>query len=252
MVFFYILTSIYGQKKHTPVLQTYTLNEENSFTMITVPGKNYSIGQTEVTQALYQAVMKDNPSNFGNGENPPVDGINWYDAIVFCNKLSLLLNKTPAYSVNGVTDPDEWGYEPHGATSLPEMAQVDWNTEADGFRLPTEDEWEYAAAAGTDSKYAGENLKDSAWYRKNSDFTPQSVASKAPNKWGLYDMSGNVWEWVWDKYKKDSIYRVYKGGSSSSDKKLCQIKFQGHHYPSRNAMCYSYLLFGFRIARGAK
>ena len=135
MVFFYILTSIYGQKKNTPVLQTYTLNEENSFTMITVPGKNYSIGQTEVTQALYQTVMEDNPSNFGNGENPPVDGINWYDAIVFCNKLSLLLNKTPAYSVNGVTDPDEWGYEPHGATSLPEMAQVDWNTEADGFRL---------------------------------------------------------------------------------------------------------------------
>ncbi len=222
-----------------------------SFKMITIPGHNYAVLSTEVPQSLYNYVMEidseDNPAKFCNGDNPPQDSISWYDTIVFCNKLSLVLGKTPAYSVDGSVNPDDWDYEPHCAAVLTK-APVEWNKEADGFRLLTEAEWEFAAAAGQSTEYSGSNDPDEiAWYRKNSGQQAQSCGLKKPNQWGIYDMSGNLWEWVWDKHSEKRLYRVLKGGSCSSDKNLCKINQKGHHYPSRNALCYSYLTFGFRI-----
>lgn len=229
----------------------FILPSGESFEMVNIPGKSYAAGQTEVTQAVYNAIMGDNPSTFESENTPAVDTVSWWDTIVFCNKLSLALNKTPCYSIKGSTDPDTWDYEPHSAAGL--FEQVEWNKNADGFRLLTEEEWEFAARGNKNTKFSGsDNIEEIAWYRKNSGLLPHDTATKKANDFGLYDMSGNVWEWIWDMYDNNPHFRIYKGGSCSSDSSLCQISFRGHHYPSRNAMSYSYLTFGFRIAMNTK
>jgi len=223
-------------------------NVENSFIMIQIPNKDYAIGQTEVTQSLYEAVMGDNPSSSGGDfENPPVDSVTMYDAIIFCNTLSILLEKTPVYSIDGNTDPEFLSGEFENGVLHNGTLVQDLN--ADGFRLPLEEEWEYAAKANCDYKYAGSNdAKEVAWFNRTSTYRTHDVATKKPNDFGLYDMSGNVWEWCWNRFEDGSLFRVYKGGSYGSDKELCEISFRGHHYPSRNQPCYSYFSFGFRIA----
>jgi len=220
--------------------------DDISFAMVRIPGRNYEVCTTETTQELYEKIMGDNPSYY-SGEMFPCDSMSWYDCIVFCNKLSLSTGKNPYYSVNGETDPDKWDYEPHGATSIKdEVKTVDG---ADGFRLLTEEEWEFAARGGENFIYAGSD--DSSvvgWNRKNSGYAIHKVASKKSNGYGLYDMCGNVWEWVFDVYPGNSHFRIYKGGSWASENKLCEIDFTGKHYPSRTGPCYSYYDFGFRFA----
>ena len=142
----------------------------------------FSIGKYEVTQALYESVMGNNPSEFRGGDLP-VESVTWYDAIEFCNKLSEREGLQPAYKVNG--------------------KNVEWNRNADGYRLPTEAEWEYAAKGGNGSpgnyRYAGSNDADSvAWHEDNCRKHTLPVGKKAPNDLGIYDMSGNVSEWCWD------------------------------------------------------
>lgn len=217
-----------------------------SFLMVIIPGKNYAVCNTETTQQLYEKVMGDNPSHFVD-ERFPVDSVSWYDCIVFCNKLSILLGKNPCYSVDGKTDPDEWDYEIHCASSLNGTVEIIENS--DGFRLLTEEEWEYAAAGSDSFNFSGtENPLEDGWFRENSGYTTHTVAGKKANAYGLYDMTGNVWEWVFDAFDKNKHYKIYKGGSWASDSKLCSIAFKGHHYPSRNGPCYSYFAFGFRFA----
>jgi formylglycine-generating enzyme required for sulfatase activity len=172
----------------------------------------FLMSTTEITQAQYQAVIGSNPSFFTGDISRPVERVSWYDTIVFCNKLSLREGLSPVYSLFGSSDPAVWGPPPNDQmtnwdTSPPSLPDPSWdpvtmNIDAKGYRLPTSAEWEYAARGGApvDSfTYSGSNtIDDVAWYSGNAGDTTHPVGGLAPNKLGLYDMSGNVGEWVWD------------------------------------------------------
>lgn len=166
--------------------------------MVSIPGTGYSMLNTEVTQKLYTSVMGSNPSDY-KGDNNPVENVSWYDAIYFCNKLSKKLGLTPVYAVNGKTDVATWNYTPHNGNSI--RGQVTQNTKANGFRLPTTEEWEYAARGGQNYTYSGSNdLNEVGWYAGNSGGKTHPVAQKKANGYGLYDMSGNVRELCWEVF----------------------------------------------------
>lgn len=184
-------------------------NSKPVLEMIKIPDTYFSISKTEVTQKQYKKVMKCNPS-FYKGDNYPVNYISWYDAVVFCNKLSIKENLSPVYSVNGETNPAKWNYNPHKGEIFSE--KVIQNFLADGYRLPLYEEWYKAAAGGKDYVFSGsEDVSEVAWLKSNSDRRIHEVATKAPNAYGIYDMSGNVWEWNQDLYL--NTQRRFSGGS---------------------------------------
>ena len=200
--------------------------------------KDFYLMENEVTQALYERVMGENPSRF-KGANRPVEHVSWYDAVKFCNKLSQMEGLDQCYTING--------------------SDVSWsNKSCNGWRLPTEAEWEYAARGGQSYKYAGNNNVDEvAWYGGNSGDETHPVGQKKPNGFGLYDMSGNVAEWVWDwngEYSSQSgtdlvgpssgTYRVFRGGGWDSSAGNTRVS---HRYWIRPG----YVIFGngFRPGR---
>ncbi|MFA5527463.1 MAG: SUMF1/EgtB/PvdO family nonheme iron enzyme, partial [Peptostreptococcales bacterium] len=255
--------------------------------------KGYNIGTYEVTQEQYQSVMGKNPSYFdGSDDNwvgnvltqmpdgsyiymfdlvkssdgapkgtvpgevqarRAVDSVSWYDALVFCNKLSMLSNFTPVYSINGSTNPKDWGIVPTSNNDAWNAVAANWD--ANGYRLPTSAEWYIASRAGTDKLFYGKEdditsfdllvkmRDDYAWYVHNSSVPlsntelgyTHEVGKRLPNPWGLYDMYGNVNEWCWDFDSNTFPYgvvdpigptadvtsntsrRTYSGGSSHTD-----------------------------------
>lgn len=214
--------------------------QNSSAKMIAIPQKKFEIMSTEVTQKLYQSIMGENPSYF-NGDDLPVECVSWYDAIYFCNKLSEKHGYTPVYAVNGQTAVSLWKYIPHKCSSI--VGTITQNTNANGFRLPSNIEWEYAAYGGQKFTYAGSiSVEEIAWYDSNSGGKTQVVALKKPNAYGLFDMSGNVREWVWDS--DGSSNRCTRGGSWFGSSYNCKILIK-HNYEAnqqRNDI-------GFRVVR---
>ena len=193
--------------------------------MVSIPGKGYLMLNTEVTQKLYTSVMGSNPSYY-KGDNNPVENVNWYDAIYFCNKLSEKLGLTPVYAVDGKTNVATWNYTLGDSI----RGKVTQNTIANGFRLPTVEEWQYAARGGENYEYSGSNnLDEVGWYCENSNMKTHEVARKKPNGYGLYDMSGNVFEWCWDVDPYDSGDRCSCGGYYGSIGNGCKVDFRYGH-----------------------
>jgi len=162
----------------------------------------YLIGATDVTQAQWMAVMGDNPSHFKGDDNRPVERVNWEEAMKFGKKLT-----------------------EQAAGHLP-LGYI--------FTLPTSAQWEYACRAGTTGDYAG-NIAEMGWYDTNADSTTHPVAQKKPNPWGLYDVHGNVWQWVSDWYGNvpngpeidptgpaTGSNRVWRGGSWEEGAEYCK------------------------------
>ena len=184
--------------------------------------ENFKIQKTELTQDIYMAVMKYNPSKF-KGDKLPVECVSWYEAIDFCNKLSRQQGLKPCYSKKD----GKW--------------QMD--ASANGWRLPTEEEWLKAADDG--HKYSGsDNIDDVAWYDGNSGDKTHEVATKAANTNGIHDMSGNVWEWCWGS---SSSYRVIRGGSWYDYASDCAVSNRHNRDPDNR-----HHGFGFRLIRSAQ
>jgi formylglycine-generating enzyme len=221
---------------------------------------SFYIGQYEVTQSEYQAVMGTNPAYFPGVTNGPVEWITWFDAIEYSNRRSIAEGITPCYSYSDYgTNPDDW---PAGwNSSNGNHTNVTCNWTADGYRLPTEAEWHFAALGGNQTHnytYSGSNnIDEVAWYFDNSGSTTHTVGTKAANELGTYDMSGNVWEWVWDIYGSypggsqtnphgavSGVYRVRRGGCWSNYAYYCTVSNRYGNYATNTNFN-----IGFRLCR---
>ena len=223
-------------------MQSVVLEKIND-NMVIIEALGIQIYKTEVTQELYELFMGENPSEF-KGANNPVECVSWYDAIYFCNKLSVAKGYEPVYSVDGNTDTTKWDYTPHKRYSI--TGAITQNTSANGYRLPTVDEWQCAAKGGEYYTYAGsDEIDEVAWYDINSNGKTHPVAQKKANGYSLYDMSGNVLEWCWDSYYNS---RYICGGSWYDNEINCEVARRRH---DRSANEQDYRV-GFRIIRSVK
>ena len=186
--------------------------------------KSICVGNYPCAQVLYHHITGTKPTR---AILAPVCGVSWCDAVLFCNKLSEREGFEPCYVLpEPFVNSNEWAQK------------VQWNRAANGYRLPTEAEWEYCAKGGEEYVYSGsDDVDDVAWVRGNVSHI-QIVGEKAPNGFGLYDMSGNVWEWCWDAYEKTAYHRgdvcnpvveknhakrVIRGGSALNVKKFARV-----------------------------
>ena len=232
----------------------------------TVTLNSFYIGKFEVTQAEYSQNMQPGSSwtsGYGLGDNYPAYYVSWYVILKYCNLRSIAEGLTPCYTINGSTNPANWGAVPTSNDSTWNAAICNWN--ANGYRLPTEAEWEYAARGASnnpDNLYSGsDDINAVAWYGSNSGYISHPVGTKAPNGIGTYDMSGNLYEWCWDWYSS-SYYnsspqnnptgpargsaRVRRGGGWSSSAFYCRVARRNSYYPSDSGGN-----IGFRLCRAA-
>jgi len=231
----------------------------------------FYMGRFPVTQGEWYDVMGTNPSNFHSGHsaivaagvnwrNLPVETVSWYYALVFSNRLSIMRGLSPAYSIGGSTNPDDWG-------PVPTTSNATWNAVtvvpgSTGYRLPTEAQWEFAARGGNGSPgnftFSGSNnAAEVAWHNANSGNRTHEVGTLMPNALGLYDMSGNVFEWVWDwlgTYPSMAqtnptgpaagVNRVGRGGSWDVPPAIARSAYRGIFIPGLRG-----ILLGFRVVR---
>ncbi len=199
--------------------------------------KDFLLSKYEITQKIWKLVMDSNSAGVQSDDLPAMN-IKWEDAILFCNKLSKIYDYDTVYVANNGT--------------------YTYNKSADGFRLPTEAEWEYACRAGSGGDFPGTgNIDDMGWYNGNSAFNAHPVGTKNPNDWGLFDMNGNVWEWCWDWYSSDYYQtspeidpsgpasgnrRIIRGGSNSDGATFARSS--NRTFPSSD-----FTNCGFRIAK---
>ncbi|MBQ0051379.1 MAG: SUMF1/EgtB/PvdO family nonheme iron enzyme [Treponema sp.] len=257
--------TITGDERWTPSSDVFVSGRK-----LTIP--SLIVCDHEVTRGEFKTVMGTDPSTAsaydkdGNkltGDaalNNPVNYVNWYAAIAYCNKLSIAEGLTPCYSVEGITDWTTLAY-----SAIPTSDNANWNNaacnfDADGYRLPTEAEWEWLARGGENYPYAGsDKVGDVAWYTTNTNDTgSREVKTKQKNGYDLYDMSGNVWEWCWDWYGSISSSsadagaasgsgRCLRGGSWYSDGDGCRVALRYSNSP-----IYRGYHYGFRVCRTAK
>ena len=241
-----------SKQEQTPAAEIMAVASSNVPQMVTIPGGSFIMGTNEfnrkvsllgfmlsatpITQKQYEYIMGKNPSKLV-GSDKPVECVNWCEALIFCNALSMEQHLVPCYSIGNATDLSAF------ESNSPLWKRVACNFTATGFRLPTEAEWEYAARGGKDSspnEFAGsDDINETAWYGENSNVSTHKVSTKKPNNLGLYDMCGNVSEWCWDYLgelgaqpmtnphgPKMGNLHVKRGGSWLDDAQQCSVFYR--------------------------
>lgn len=194
-------------------------------TLETVKVNSFQIARYPVTNQLYNLIVGSEVSDEAIQFQPKVD-VSWYDAIHFCNRLSRYFSLTEYYS-------------------LDDISEVSFNPDSNGFRLPTDAEWQYACKAEKKA-YQYSDIDKIAWHEGNSEGHVHNVGEKQPNGWELYDMLGNIWEWTWDLYNQETYpgYRIFRGGGFADESRICGATTRRKSHPD-------HLLddLGFRLAR---